>query len=75
VDVLNHVHRDNVDTVLLLSGDGDYMPVIAEVQRCGKQCWVSAFSDGLNEQLKYISDKFYLLDGTMFQPGGPSVVP
>ena len=36
VDVLNHVHRDNLDSVLLLSGDGDYMPVIAEVQRCGK---------------------------------------
>jgi uncharacterized LabA/DUF88 family protein len=58
VDILNHVHRDNIDTVLLMSGDGDYLPVIEEVQRYGKQCYVSAFSSGLNDKLKNVSDMF-----------------
>lgn len=72
VDVLNQIHSNNIDTVLLLSGDGDYIPLIEEIQRCGKQCFVSAFSDGLNDQLRYIADKFYCLDHTMFPSGKPS---
>lgn len=71
VDILTHVHRDNIDTVLLLSGDGDYIPVIQEVLRCGKQCYVSAFSDGLHHDLPLIADQFYCLDGTMFPSGRP----
>jgi uncharacterized LabA/DUF88 family protein len=71
VDVLTHVHSDNVDTVLLLSGDGDYLPLIQEVQRCGKLCYVSAFSDGLNEELTYAADKFYCLDGGIFHEREP----
>jgi uncharacterized LabA/DUF88 family protein len=69
VDVLGHVHADNVDTVLLLSGDGDYLPLITEVQRAGKQCYVSAFSDGLNPGLRNVADSFYCLDGTTFSAG------
>lgn len=66
VDILNHVHSNNVDTVLLLSGDGDFLPVISEVQRCGKQCWVYAFSEGLSPELQYVPDKFICLDSTFF---------
>jgi uncharacterized protein (TIGR00288 family) len=68
VDILNHVYRNNVDTILILSGDGDYLPVIEEVKRHGKQCWVYAFSSGLSSQLKYAADRFYCLDDTLFIP-------
>jgi uncharacterized LabA/DUF88 family protein len=71
VDVLSHVHSNNVDTVLLLSGDGDYIPLIREVQRCGKSVYVSAFSDGLNPELPILADSFYCLDGTVFPKGAP----
>lgn len=71
VDVLGHVHHDNVDTVILLSGDGDYLPLIKEVQRSGKQCFVSAFSDGLNPSLRKTADSFFLLDEAMFPAGAP----
>jgi uncharacterized LabA/DUF88 family protein len=71
VDILTNVYRDNLDTVLLLSGDGDYIPVIEEVLRCGKQCYVSAFSNGLHRDLLLIADQFYCLDGTMFPQGPP----
>ena len=66
VDILNHVHRDNIDTVMLFSGDGDYIPVIEEVLRCGKQCHISAFSDGLNPKLIHIADGFDYLDSRIF---------
>lgn len=72
VDVLTHVHRDNIDSVLLLTGDGDYLPLIEEIQRSGKQCYVSAFSDGLHPDLPLIADRFYCLDGTTFQHGAPT---
>lgn len=66
VDILNHVHSDNVDTVLLFSGDGDFIPVMTEVQRCGKQFWVYAFSKGLNPEIEPIADKFICIDNLFF---------
>lgn len=66
VDILVHVHAGNLDTVLLLSGDGDYIPVMTEVQRSGKQCYVAAFSDGLNPKLPIVADAFSCLDSTAF---------
>ena len=71
VDILNHVHRNNIDTVLMLSGDGDYLPLVREVQRCGKSVYLSAFSDGLNSELPIIADGFYCLDSTVFPHGKP----
>lgn len=73
VDIMGHVHADNLDTVLLLSGDGDYLPLITEIQRAGKHCYVSAFSDGLNPKLRTVADSFYCLDGTTFasEPTAP----
>ena len=69
VDILNHVYRDNVDAIWLLSGDGDYLPVVEEVLRCGKQCYISSLSDGLNEKLREIADRFVLLDDQLFTSG------
>ena len=66
------VHHDNIDAVLLLTGDGDYIPLIEEIKRSAKQCYVSAFSDGLHPDLPLIADRFYCLDGTMFPHGAPT---
>jgi uncharacterized LabA/DUF88 family protein len=66
VDILGHVYAGNLDTVLLLSGDGDYLPLITDVQRAGKQCYVGAFSDGLNAKLPLVADAFFCLNNTAF---------
>ena len=34
---------DNIDTVYLIAGDGDYLPIISEVIRMGKQVYLAAF--------------------------------
>lgn len=67
VDVLSHVYKGNVDAILLLSGDGDYGPLIDEVLRNGVQVFLSAFSDGLNPTLRDRVDNIYELDGTTWK--------
>ena len=51
-----------------MTGDGDYLPLLLEIQRQGKQVFVAAFSAGLNPMLKRRADQFYLLDATAFSP-------
>ena len=68
VDILSNVYKDNVDTIYLISGDGDYKPVIEEAIRHGKQVYVAAFSSGLTNDLNNIADKFINLDERYFEP-------
>ena len=67
VDILSQIYSDNVDTVYLIAGDGDYLPIIDEVIRMGKQIYLAAFSAGLNKKLEHRVDQFSLLDDTYFQ--------
>ena len=67
VDILTHTFQNNIDIVYLLSGDGDYIPLINEVMRAGKQVYVAAFSSGLSPKLKTVADKFTLLDDLYFE--------
>jgi uncharacterized LabA/DUF88 family protein len=66
IDVLRHTYQGDVDIVCLVSGDGDYLPLIKEVMRHGKQVHVFAFSSGLAEELRYTADHFQLLDQWFF---------
>ena len=68
VDVLTNVYQNNLDTVYLVSGDGDYAPLIHEAQRMGKQVIVAALSGGLSPKLRLIADGFIDLDNAYFQP-------
>src|ERR1039458_1357269 len=68
VDILTNVYQGNVDSVYLLSGDGDYEEVIREVMRRGKQIYIGAFSDGLSPKLKNLCDGFIDLDSFFFKP-------
>ncbi len=68
VDILSHTHQNNIDLVYLISGDGDYKPVVEEVIRQGKRIWIAAFSNGLNSALKLSADRFIDLDDIFFEP-------
>lgn len=67
LDVLSNVYRNNSDVVLLFSGDGDFLPVIKEVIRHGKQVFIAAFSSGLNKELPRYADQFWDLDKKFFK--------
>ena len=66
IDILSQIYQDNIDTVYLVAGDGDYLPIISEVIRMGKQIYLSAFSNGLNPKLEHKVDQFNLLDDIYF---------
>ncbi len=59
-DVLSHAFLDNYDIAVLVPGDGDYVPLVNEVKRLGKQVCVAFFGPefGLNRDLKLASDNF-----------------
>jgi uncharacterized LabA/DUF88 family protein len=64
-DMLMEAVRDHYDIAVLLAGDGDYVPVVDEIQRLGKQVIV-AFWDGdwVSEELRWRADHFVdLTDG------------
>lgn len=71
VDILTNVYMNNLDAVYLVSGDGDYMPVLEEAIRYGKHVYVAALPSGLNKELKYIADKFIDLENIYFEAKEP----
>ena len=68
VDVLSNTYQNNLDVVYLISGDGDYAPLIAECQRQGKIVFVAALSSGLNPSLPVVADRFIDLDNCFLEP-------
>ena len=68
IDALRHTYNDSMDILFLLSGDGDYIPLIQEIMRQGKRVFVAAFSDGLNPALRHVPDRFFDLDVWMIKP-------
>lgn len=58
-----------VDALMLLSGDGDYLPLIHDVVRTtSKQVYIAAFSHGLARQLTTCAEQFQCLDDSFFEP-------
>ena len=67
IDVMRFAFTDSIDRIYLASGDGDYMPLIMEVMRRGKQVELLAFSSGLNGELSSIVDRVHRLDDSFFE--------
>ena len=67
IDVMRAAHLRNSELIYLLSGDGDYLPLIEEAMRLGKQVYLCAFGAGLNESLCSSVDLFEGLDNVFFK--------
>lgn len=58
-DILSHGFRNNYDAVVLVAGDGDYLPLVEEVMRLGKVVYLAFFPGaGLNQTLRRTCDHF-----------------
>jgi uncharacterized LabA/DUF88 family protein len=58
-DMLSHAFLGNYDVALLIRGDEDYLPLVDEVQRCGRIVVVSAFAEsGTSPELRVRADYF-----------------
>jgi uncharacterized LabA/DUF88 family protein len=67
IDFLRAAHLPAADVLFLLSGDGDYIPLIQEAARYGKEIWLGAFSSGLHPKLRHHVDNFISLDEIFFE--------
>jgi uncharacterized LabA/DUF88 family protein len=67
IDVMRCAHSDQFEQLYILSGDGDYLPLVKEVSHLGKQVRLGAFSSGLNSELRSNVDRFTLLDSVYFE--------
>jgi hypothetical protein len=64
-DVLSHAFLGNYEAAVLIAGDGDYKPLVEEVQRLGKLVYLAFFASrgaGLSEALKVACDGFHGFD-------------
>jgi hypothetical protein len=58
-DMLSHAFLGNYDIAILIAGDGDYIPLVQEIERLGKRLHVCFFDDqSLNPGLKLAADHF-----------------
>jgi len=55
IDVLREI--ENLDVVVLVSGDGDFIRLVETVQGRGRQVWVVAF-ENINKDLREAADRF-----------------
>lgn len=61
-DMLAHAFQDHYDIAMLIAGDGDYVPLIEEVKRHGKNVYVCFFAEpglGLAEEVRLVADRFF----------------
>ncbi|QLI80767.1 NYN domain-containing protein [Chitinibacter fontanus] len=68
IDALKYAYGTSIDKVVIMSGDGDYIPLLREVMSRGKMVQVYAFSDGLNKEIFCNVDDLFLLDDLFFEP-------
>lgn len=61
VDMLKFAYSDSYDTAILISGDGDFVSALEEVQNLGKHVENVYFSKGHSIYLRETCDKFVAL--------------
>ena len=54
---------DACDTVMLVTGDADYVPVVRRIKASGKRAIVASFRTTLSNRLKDEADEVVILDG------------
>lgn len=72
-DLLGHAYKDNYEVAVLVAGDGDFVPLVEDVKRLGKQVVVMFFkSQGLSQELRRHADVFVDLEPIFLQSWGTS---
>jgi uncharacterized LabA/DUF88 family protein len=73
VDVLTQAYQSSVDDIVIVSGDGDFAPLIRQTMSAGKRVHIAALSSGLSPRLRSISDHFIDLDPVFFESNDKGV--
>ncbi len=66
VDMIEQAEK--MDIVALVSGDGDFAPVVRMLQRMGKKVEVYSFENTISSELREAADMCKLLDFSFIIP-------
>jgi uncharacterized LabA/DUF88 family protein len=66
-DMLSQAYGNGYDTLVLISGDGDYAPVLEEIRRFGKQVENAFPKRYRSDALRGVSDVFVDLDEALLE--------
>jgi hypothetical protein len=62
-DCLEEIHsKMSPDKIMLISGDGDFVKLVHNLQKLGKQAIILAQIGNLKQKLKELADEFYFVD-------------
>ncbi len=61
-DMISFAYENTYDTVILVSGDGDFVPAIKKVQKLGKKVENAHFSVSRSDFLRKVCNSSLLLD-------------
>ena len=50
---------NSVDVIILMSGDGDFVPLVEYLKNTGTQVEIMAFSKSASKQLQEVADDFF----------------
>lgn len=64
-DMLTHAHRKNYDVAILVSGDGDFFPLVEAVKNEGRRVAVWFF-EGISPALKRAADHYWNIGELLF---------
>lgn len=66
ISVMECAAKSGCDTLIVVSGDGDFLPLMEPVRSFGKKIEFAAFSECANQSLVEASDSFTSLDDLPF---------
>ncbi|MDZ7953126.1 NYN domain-containing protein [Nostoc sp. DedQUE09] len=62
-DCLEEIHSNiSPDKIMLISGDGDFVKLVHNLQKLGKKAIIVAQKGNVKQKLKELADEFYFLD-------------
>ena len=67
LDMLVAAYTHPIDTVILITGDGDFVPVVREVMHRGLKVQCLGLSSGLSPELQRTPDYYQVFDGLFFR--------
>ena len=74
VDVMSSLALPTIEAIHILSGDGDYLPLINSVMQQGKEARVAAFTSGLHPDIARNVDGLSILDDMFFLPDSKTTI-
>ena len=67
-EMLMHAHNGNFDIAVLVTGDGDFVPLVEAVVNMGKRVVLWALESGLSKRLERSVDHCFDVGVPLFQP-------